>query len=43
LGGVGDSSKGLNADLDLYDSGGRTRIGSSRLRAKFAAGRTAEW
>ena len=26
------SSKGLNADLDLYDSGGRTRIGSSHLR-----------
>jgi hypothetical protein len=43
LGGVGDSSKGLNADLDLYDSGGRTRIGSSRLRGKFAAGRAAEW
>lgn len=27
-----NSSKGLNADLDLYDSGGRSRIGSSHLR-----------
>jgi hypothetical protein len=28
------SSRGLNADLELYDSGGRTRIGSSRLRGR---------
>ena len=28
------SSQGLNADLDLYNSNGRTRIGSSHLRGR---------